>query len=153
MASMRTRIFTTVTVAMFAWGLFFAVMAGAQETTDTITGNTGTTTADTTTTDRSSVSPETTTAGSQAASSVDRSADNFRCVNILRIIRNPTRHQYNFSSQRIQQCRSGDVLANTIPRRNLPNTGGPPLLGLAVLGVAALVAGASVFRAGMRRRR
>jgi LPXTG-motif cell wall-anchored protein len=150
---MRTRVFTTVTVAMFAWALFFAGMAGAQETTESITGSAGTTTADTTTTDRSSALPETTTAGSQAASSVDRSADNFRCVDVLRIIRNPTRHQYNVSSQRIQQCRSRDVLANTIPRSNLPNTGGSPPLGLAALGVAALVAGASVFRAGMRRRR
>jgi hypothetical protein len=81
-----------------------------------------------------------------------RSSDNFRCVDILRTARNPGRGQY-ISSQRFEECLSGDVLANTIPNRRLPGTGGPALLGLAALGLASLVAGASVLRAGMRRRR
>jgi hypothetical protein len=74
-------------------------------------------------------------------------------VDILRITRNPGREQYNFSSQRIQQCLTDEVLADTIPNRRLPGTGGPALLGLAALGLASLIAGASVLRAGTRRRR
>jgi uncharacterized repeat protein (TIGR01451 family) len=44
------------------------------------------------------------------------------------------------------------VIAATIPDKVLPNTGGMPLLGLAALALASVVAGASVLRAGTRRR-
>jgi uncharacterized repeat protein (TIGR01451 family) len=45
-----------------------------------------------------------------------------------------------------------DVITDTIPDRKLPFTGGMPLLGLAAIGLASLVAGASVLRAVTRRR-
>jgi uncharacterized repeat protein (TIGR01451 family) len=44
------------------------------------------------------------------------------------------------------------VIAATIPDKALPNTGGMPLLGLAALALASVVTGASVLRAGTRRR-
>jgi hypothetical protein len=44
------------------------------------------------------------------------------------------------------------VLAATIPDKLLPNTGGMPLLALAVIGLAAIVAGVFVLRAVMSRR-
>ena len=46
-----------------------------------------------------------------------------------------------------------DVIAGTIPDKPLPDTGGLHLLGLAALGLASVVAGASALRAGTRRRR
>ena len=53
--------------------------------------------------------------------------------------------------QRFEQCLSEDVLAETIPDRKLPFTGGMPLLFLAAIGLASLIAGATVLRAVMRR--
>ncbi len=52
------------------------------------------------------------------------------------------------------QLRGDDqILADTIPLRELPFTGGVPLLGLAAIGLAAIVAGSSVLRAVTRRGR
>ncbi len=44
-----------------------------------------------------------------------------------------------------------DVIKGTIPDKPLPNTGGIPLLGLAVLGVAAVAVGTQVLRGATRR--
>jgi hypothetical protein len=44
------------------------------------------------------------------------------------------------------------VLAATIPDKLLPNTGGMPLVGLAAIGLAAVVAGVFVLRAVITRR-
>jgi hypothetical protein len=57
--------------------------------------------------------------------------------------------------RRIEQCREREVLTDTIPNRNLPDTGGSPLalFAASVLVVSGLFAGASVIRAGTRRRR
>jgi hypothetical protein len=123
---------------------------GTETTTDTTA--TDTTATDTTTSAEAQTAEDQSLQESSNTGNVDRSGDNFRCVDILRIVRNPGRGQY-VSSQRFEECLSGDVLANTIPNRRLPGTGGPALLGLAALGLASLVAGASVLRAGMRRRR
>jgi LPXTG-motif cell wall-anchored protein len=49
--------------------------------------------------------------------------------------------------RRFEQCLELDVLRDTIPNKRLPDTGGAPLLGLAALGIASLVAGASVVGA------
>jgi hypothetical protein len=84
-------------------------------------------------------------------------ADAFRCDFFLRAVRDDTgalRDQYQGNEpivQRFEQCLSEDVLADTIPDRKLPFTGGMPLLGLAAIGLAAIVAGSSVLRAVTRR--
>jgi hypothetical protein len=46
-----------------------------------------------------------------------------------------------------------DVIADTIPDGELPFTGGPPLLGLAVIGLACAGLGVSVLRGALRRTR
>ena len=51
--------------------------------------------------------------------------------------------------QRFEQCLSEDVLADTIPDRELPFTGGPSLPiggGLLLLGAAAVLAGRIIRR-------
>ena len=48
-------------------------------------------------------------------------------------------------------ARQYDVIAETIPKKPLPNTGGSSLLGLALIGLAVSVVGFSVFTAGLRR--
>jgi hypothetical protein len=90
----------------------------------------------------------------------DRSnSDSFQCVSFLRVVRNDQgalRVQYRDDDlivQRFEQCLEGEVLADTIPDEDLPYTGGVPLLGLAAIGLASMVAGASVLRAATRRRR
>ena len=44
-----------------------------------------------------------------------------------------------------------NVIAATIPKKPLPNTGGLSLLGLTVIGLTVFVVGFSVFTAGLRR--
>jgi hypothetical protein len=52
------------------------------------------------------------------------------------------------------QYAKANVIATTIPKKPLPNTGGIPLHGLfAVLGLASVATGASVLRAATQRRR
>jgi hypothetical protein len=136
--------------------LFFAAVAGAQETT------TPETTSTTPATNTSTAAQEATTAdaNSNAGEGV-READNFRCELFLRTVRDDTgalRAQYRDGDrddelvvQRFEQCVSGDVLADTIPNRNLPFTGGVPLLGLSAIGLASLIAGVVMLRAVLRR--
>jgi hypothetical protein len=118
-----------------------------------------TTTAQTTTPDTSTASPaaEDTTlqeaANPNANTNVNRDGS-FQCELFLRTIRDgrgAVGAQYESVVQRFEQCLSGNVLADTIPNRNLPFTGGMSLLLLAAIGLAALVAGAAVLRAVMRR--
>ena len=87
-------------------------------------------------------------------------SDSFQCVQFLRVVRDDRgalRDQYvgdELIVQRFEQCLSGDVLADTIPNRKLPFTGGMPLvIFLAGIGLAAIVAGVSVLRAVMRHGR
>jgi uncharacterized repeat protein (TIGR01451 family) len=81
----------------------------------------------------------------------------FRCDLFLRVVsddQGALRDQYRDDDlivQRFEQCLSEDVLADTIPNRNLPFTGGIPMLFLAAIGLASLFAGASLLRAVMRR--
>jgi hypothetical protein len=146
----------------------------AQTTTTPIT-TAQTTTADTITADTNTASPSA-TADPEAQTANDltgaeRAEGSFRCELFLRIEddngfdgRFGRRHagflQYfdgdeDLLVQRIEQCREREVIADTIPRRDLPDTGGSPLALLAagVLLVSGLVAGASVLRAATRRRR
>jgi hypothetical protein len=118
-----------------------------------------TTTAQTTTPDTSTASPaaEDTTlqeaANPNANTNVNRDGS-FQCELFLRTVRDgrgALRAQYETMVQRFEQCLSGNVLADTIPNRNLPFTGGMSLLALAAIGLASLVAGAAVLRAVMRR--
>jgi hypothetical protein len=103
---------------------------------------------------------ETTTAETTTADNADsmRDAHAFRCEFFLRVVRDDSgalKGQYSGDEvivQRFEQCISEDVFAKTIPDRKLPFTGGMPLLGLAAIGLASLVAGASVLRAVTRRR-
>jgi hypothetical protein len=105
-----------------------------------------------------STTAQTTTAENTTTASANTSnkpANGLRCADILRITRSAGQNQYNISAQRIRQCLRNGVLAGTIPNKLLPGTGGPPaaVLGLAALAFVSVVAGASVFRAGTRRRR
>jgi len=125
--------------------LFFAAVAGAQEDT---TEETTTNTAD----------PATSEATAEDATAADRDGS-FRCDSFLRVVRDERgalRRQYNDDElivQRFERCLEADVLRGTFPNRLLPDTGGAPLLGLAAIGLASLVAGASVLGAIMRRGR
>jgi hypothetical protein len=84
-----------------------------------------------------------------------------QCEFFLRVVRDDRggalRDQYvgdELIVQRFEQCLSGDVLADTIPNRKLPFTGGMPLvIFLAGIGLAAIAAGVSVLRAVMRHGR
>jgi hypothetical protein len=102
---------------------------------------------------------EATTSDTAANAGDVRDADAFRCEFFLRVVRDDRgalRHQYHDDElivQRFEQCISADVLTDTIPNRLLPGTGGLPLIGLAALGLASIVAGASVLGAGIRRGR
>jgi hypothetical protein len=136
-----------VTGAMLILTLFFAAVAGAQDTT---TADTTTSTAD--------ANLEATTANN--ADGV-RDADAFRCDFFLRQVSDEDGvlfRQYSDGDredelivQRFEQCVSGDVLVDTIPDGRLPFTGGMPLLGLAAIGLVSMIAGAAVLRAVMRR--
>ena len=154
---MQSRMFLPVVAgAVLILTLFFAAVAGAQETT------TPETTSTTPATNTSTAAQEATTAdaNSNAGESV-RDAGSFRCEFFLRTVRDDTgalRAQYRDGDrddelvvQRFEQCVSGDVLADTIPNRNLPFTGGVPLLGLSAIGLASLIAGVAMLRAVLRR--
>ena len=105
---------------------------------------------------------ETTAADGTTADEANRDGS-FVCEAFLRVVRDENgalRRQYRDGNgddelivQRFEQCLEADVLAGTIPNKRLPNTGGAPLFGLAVIGVASLVAGASVLGAATRRRK
>jgi hypothetical protein len=135
--------------------LFFAAVAGAQETTTPETTSTSPATS------TSTAEQEATTDDANSNADGVREADNFRCEFFLRTVRDDTgalRAQYRDGDrddelivQRFEQCVSGDVLADTIPDRRLPFTGGMPLLGLAAIGLASLVVGGAMLRAVMRR--
>ena len=154
---MQSRMFLPVVAgAVLILTLFLAAVAGAQETT------TPETTSTTPATNTSTAAQEATTAdaNSNAGEGV-READDFRCEFFLRTVRDDTgalRAQYRDGDrddelvvQRFEQCVSGDVLADTIPNRNLPFTGGVPLLGLSAIGLASLIAGVAMLRAVLRR--
>jgi hypothetical protein len=129
--------------------LFFAAAAGAQQET----------TASDTTTSTADVAQEVTAADDNRNADGVRGAESFRCEFFLRVVRDDRgalRDQYRDDEvvvQRFEQCLSEDVLADTIPNRNLPFTGGMPLLFLGAIGLAAIVAGVSVLRAALRHRR
>jgi hypothetical protein len=86
-------------------------------------------------------------------------AENFRCDLFLRAVRDENGllfRQYRDGDredelivQRFEQCLAGDVLADTIPDRTLPFTGGMPLPfggGLLLLVAAAVLAGRIIRR-------
>jgi uncharacterized repeat protein (TIGR01451 family) len=141
------------------------------DTTDT-TGTTDTTDTTSSADPASSAAADAQTADDlTGANGADQAEGAFRCELFLRVEddngfdgRADRRHagflQYfdgdeDLLVQRIEQCRESEVLADTIPNRRLPGTGGPPLALLAagVLLVSGLVAGASVLRAGFAARR
>ena len=151
---MPSRAFLPVVVGtVLILTLFFATVAGAQEETTTSTADPAAT---------SEATAEETTADAAAGDDANREGS-FRCDSFLRVVRDENgalRGQYRDGDgddelivQRFERCLEGDVLRNTIPNRLLPDTGGASLLGLAALGLASMVAGASVLRAITRRRR
>jgi hypothetical protein len=87
--------------------------------------------------------------GAASATQTDGSkgSGSFRCELFLRMVRDDQgalRAQYQGTTlgnqyqgdelvQRLEQCLSGEVLASTIPKGVLPNTGGPSLLSIAAL--------------------
>jgi hypothetical protein len=118
-----------------------------------------TTTAQRTTADTNTASPAAQDTTLQEAANPNPNTNvnrdgSFQCELFLRTVRDgrgALRAQYETMVQRFEQCLSGNVLADTIPNRNLPFTGGMPLLVLVAIGLASLVAGAAVLRAVMRR--
>jgi hypothetical protein len=116
------------------------------------------TTAETTTAETTTAADpvsEATTADDASNADGVRDADAFRCEFFLRVVRDDRgalRAQYQDDEvvvQRFEQCISDDVIADTIPDRKLPFTGGMPLLFLAAIGIASLVVGAAVLRRGV----
>jgi hypothetical protein len=113
----------------------------AQDTTTPTT----TPTTDTTNTVADALNEATTANDGSNAESV-READAFRCEFFLRTVRDEQgalRDQYRDDElivQRFEQCLSEDVLADTIPDRNLPFTGGAPF---------SLLAGGALLAAGL----
>lgn len=80
------------------------------------------------------------------------------CDDLLERLRDREEGQYadrGFATSaveaRIDECREQEVIDETDTDENLPDTGGLPLLGIAVLGLASVVAGASVIRGAGRR--
>jgi hypothetical protein len=71
-------------------------------------------------------------------------------LKVVRDDRGNVRHQYHNDElivRRVEQCLSEDVIADTIANRNLPDTGGPPLLlMLGPLAITLIVAGTLVVR-------
>jgi hypothetical protein len=116
---------------------------------------------ETTTSNLNTANPNTTAADANAlnANTNRPNSGNFRCEFFLRTVTDDTgalRAQYRGDEQivqRFEQCLSEDVLADTIPNRALPFTGGMSLLILGAIGLAAIVAGAAVLRAVTRRGR
>jgi hypothetical protein len=124
---------------------------GTTDTSDT----TGT---NTTNTNTASPAADATTANANLNANTNRpDSGSFRCDLFLRTVRDDTgalRAQYRGDEQivqRFEQCLSENVLADTIPNRNLPFTGGMSPLFLGAIGLAAIVAGGAVLRAVMRR--
>ena len=131
--------------------------SGTSDTTGTgTTDTTGTSTAqadDTTGTADASADPATADAAAGDGANRDGS---FRCESFLHVVRDENgnlRRQYRDGDdevivQRFEQCLEADVLANTIPNRLLPDTGGPPLLfgGGALLLVAVMVLAGRIIR-------
>ena len=105
---------------------------------------------------------ETTGADETTADEANRDGS-FVCESFLRVVRDENgalRAQYRDGNgddelivQRFEQCLEADVLAGTIPKGELPFTGGAPLLHLAAIGLVSLVAGITVLGAATRRRR
>jgi hypothetical protein len=132
----------------------------AQENTTPDTTTPETTTADTDTTDTvADALNEATTANDGSNADSVREADAFRCDFFLRVVSDENgalRAQYldgdrddELIVQRFEQCLSEDVLADTIPDRKLPFTGGPFLpfgAGLLLLVAAAVLAGRIIRR-------
>jgi hypothetical protein len=120
-----------------------------------------TTAPDTTTSDLNTANPDTTAADANALNTDFNRPDSgsFRCDLFLRTVRDDRGallDQYRRDEeivQRFEQCLSENVLADTIPNRNLPFTGGMSLVFLAAIGLAAIVASIAVLRAVMRRAR
>ena len=132
--------------------------SGTTDTTGTdTTGTTGTSTAqaDDTTTGTADASADPATADAAAGDGANRDGS-FRCESFLHVVRDENgnlRRQYRNGDdevivQRFEQCLEADVLANTIPNRLLPDTGGPPLLfgGGALLLVAVMVLAGRIIR-------
>jgi hypothetical protein len=67
-------------------------------------------------------------------------------LRVIRDDRGNVRHQYRGDElivRRLEQCLSREVIAETIPNRKLPDTGGPPLL-LMLGPLATALAGAGI---------
>jgi uncharacterized repeat protein (TIGR01451 family) len=134
----------------------------AQTPTDTGTTAQDTTTPTNTTTDTNTANlntanpaAELTTADDGSNAESVRDSDAFRCEFFLRVVRDDRgalRDQYRDDEvvvQRFEQCLSEDVLADTIPDRKLPFTGGPSLPfggGLLLLVAAVALAGRIIRR-------
>jgi hypothetical protein len=123
---------------------------------DTTNQNQTTTSQNQQTTTSQNTTAETTAADANLNAAANRpDSGSFRCELFLRTVRDDTgalRAQYQGNEQivqRFEQCLSEDVLAATIPDRNLPFTGGPSLPvggGVLLLVAAALLAGRIIRR-------
>jgi hypothetical protein len=159
------RALIVLAVSAIVLTLLFVVAAEAQTQTQSQYRNgnaavaqTETTTANTNNADTASANSlaETTTANNGGGANPN--SDNFRCEQFLHVVQGDNgalKNQYRGDQtfeHRFEQCLSGNVLANTIPRRNLPFTGGMSLIALTAIGLISLGLGATVVFRGLMRR-
>jgi hypothetical protein len=123
----------------------FGTTGASQQPADTG----GETTAETSTASASAPSADRSSADAQTAD-VNRDADEFRCeffLHEVRDVRGNVRSQYDeLITRRFERCLSRDVIPGTIVDRNLPATGGVPLLVLGIPAIALVVAGILLAR-------
>ncbi len=162
---MYKRFMTTLVVAVSVLTLLFVVAAGAQTQIQSQYRNGNAAVAQNETTSRDSATADTSSANSLAETTTanngggaNPNSDNFRCEQFLHVVQGDNgalKNQYRGDQtfeHRFEQCLSGNVLANTIPHRNLPFTGGMSLIALAAIGLISLGLGATVvFRDLIRR--
>jgi hypothetical protein len=97
-------------------------------------------------------SPAVTSSADEQTADVNRDADEFRCeffLHVVRDVRGNVRRQYEDDEQitrRFERCLSKDVIPGTIVDRNLPATGGVPLLVLGFPAIALVGAGILLAR-------
>jgi hypothetical protein len=147
MVGVRIRGFVVLAFVMLVGALVFAATAGAQSAGQGQYGSDQLNSGDGGTTDALNSSDG---GNNNLTADAQRDAAGFACADIVEISRSASRHQYNFSSARLQECLAREVLDGGVKGR-LADTGGAPLLPIAAFlltGVGIFVGRALVSRRG-----